>query len=104
MKIDTSNHDDYAVLTLKGEFDTFYVQSLQDEVDSLLENGISHLILNLRMVKFINSWGQDKVLWGSDFPLVKHAEAFEQLEALDLKPQVKEKLLWKNAEKVFKYK
>ncbi len=55
MKIDKYVHDDYCILSLKGEFDTFYVQSLQDEVDSLLENGISHLILNLRMVKFINS-------------------------------------------------
>ena len=56
------------------------------------------------MVKFINSWGQDKVLWGSDFPLVKHKEAFDQLDELNLKPQVLEKLLWRNAEKVFNYK
>jgi anti-anti-sigma factor len=55
MKIDKSVRDDYCVLTLKGEFDTFYVPSLLAEVDSLLENGISHLILNLRLVKFINS-------------------------------------------------
>lgn len=55
MKIDKSVRDDYCVLTLKGEFDTFYVPSLQEEVDSLLENGIAHLVLNLRLVKFINS-------------------------------------------------
>ncbi|KYC16935.1 MULTISPECIES: amidohydrolase family protein [Pseudomonas] len=55
------------------------------------------------MVKFINSWGQDKVLWGSDFPLVKHDEALQQVEELGLKEAAKEKLLWKNAEKIFKY-
>ena len=56
------------------------------------------------MVKFINSWGQDKVLWGSDFPLVKHAEALKQLDDLNLKEAAKDKLLWQNAEKVFNYK
>ncbi|MGE3174519.1 MAG: STAS domain-containing protein [Planctomycetota bacterium] len=55
MKIDKSIHDDYAVLTLKGEFDTFYCPSLQQEVEALVERGINHLILDLRLVKFINS-------------------------------------------------
>lgn len=55
------------------------------------------------MVKFINSWGQDKVLWGSDFPLVKHAEALKQLDTLNLRDQAREKLLWKNAERLFDY-
>lgn len=56
------------------------------------------------MVRFIDSWGQDKVLWGSDFPLVKHAEALQQVEELKLRPAAKEKLLWRNAEKIFMYK
>ncbi|MBK8977896.1 MAG: STAS domain-containing protein [Planctomycetes bacterium] len=55
MKIDKYVQDDYCILTLKGEFDTFYVPSLQEEVESLLENGVAHLALNLRLVKFINS-------------------------------------------------
>jgi len=55
MKIDKSIYDDYATLTLKGEFDTFYCTKLQEEVDSLLASGIAHVILNLRLVKFINS-------------------------------------------------
>lgn len=55
MKIDKSLHDDYAVLTLKGEFDTFYCPILMEEVDSLVERGVNHLILNMRLVKFINS-------------------------------------------------
>jgi anti-anti-sigma factor len=55
MKIDKSIHDDYAILTLKGEFDTFYCPSLQQEVEALVERGINHLIVDLRLVKFINS-------------------------------------------------
>ncbi len=37
MKIDKFVRDDYCILALKGEFDTFYVPSLQDEVQSLLD-------------------------------------------------------------------
>lgn len=55
MKIDKSQHDDYAVLTLKGEFDTFHVPSLMEEVEGMVERGICHLILDFRLVKFINS-------------------------------------------------
>lgn len=55
MKIDKSLHDDYAVLTLKGEFDTFYCPALQQEVEALIERGISHLVIDMRLVKFINS-------------------------------------------------
>jgi len=55
------------------------------------------------MVRFINSWGQDKVLWGSDFPLVKHPEALAQLEDLNLRDGPKKKLLWENAERIFDY-
>ncbi len=55
MKIDKSLHDDYATLTLKGEFDTFYCPALMQEVESLVEHGINHLILDMRLVKFINS-------------------------------------------------
>ncbi len=55
MKIDKSLFDDYAVLTLKGEFDTFYCPKLQEEIEGLLANGVSHVVLNMRLVKFINS-------------------------------------------------
>ena len=55
MKIDKSQQDDYATLTLKGEFDTFYCTPLLEEVEDLLERGVNHMILNMRLVKFINS-------------------------------------------------
>ncbi len=55
MKIDKSQHEDYAVLTLKGEFDTFYCPLLMEEVEDLVERGVNHMILDMRLVKFINS-------------------------------------------------
>ncbi|MEO6598071.1 MAG: STAS domain-containing protein [Planctomycetota bacterium] len=55
MKIDKSLHDDYAILTLKGEFDTFYCPALMQEVEALVERGVNHLVLDMRLVKFINS-------------------------------------------------
>jgi len=48
-------NDDYAILTLKGEFDTFYCPALMQEVEALVDRGINHLVLDMRLVKFINS-------------------------------------------------
>ncbi|MCR9247914.1 MAG: STAS domain-containing protein [bacterium] len=55
MKIDVSLHDDFAILTLKGEFDTFYCPNLIQEVEDQIDDGVNHIILNMRLVKFINS-------------------------------------------------
>ena len=53
------------------------------------------------MVKFINSHGQDKVMWGTDFPLIDHAESLGQIDALGLRDSSKAKLLHDNAARVF---
>jgi hypothetical protein len=55
MKIDKAVNDDYTVLTLKGEFDTFYCPALMQEVETLVERGVNHLVLDMRLVRFINS-------------------------------------------------
>jgi anti-anti-sigma factor len=55
MKIDKTTFETHAVLTLKGEFDTFYCPKLQEEIESLIASGIHRVALNLRLVKFINS-------------------------------------------------
>jgi anti-sigma B factor antagonist len=55
MKIDKTVYDDHAVLTLKGEFDSFYCPKLQEEVDALIGDGMPRVVLNMRLVKFINS-------------------------------------------------
>jgi anti-anti-sigma factor len=55
MKIDKLLYEHFAELRLRGEFDTFYAPRLTDEVDQLIATGYRHVILNLRLVKFINS-------------------------------------------------
>jgi len=55
MHINVEHHDRHATLHLRGEFDTYYVSHLQDEIDALLNAGVSNAVLNLRMVRFINS-------------------------------------------------
>ncbi len=55
MHINVEHHDRFATIHLRGEFDTFYVPALQDEVASLIQAGVRHVVLNLRLVRFINS-------------------------------------------------
>jgi anti-anti-sigma factor len=55
MNIDTNLSDDYAVLSIKGEFDTFHCPRFQEQIDNVVEQGISFIILSMRLVKFINS-------------------------------------------------
>jgi predicted TIM-barrel fold metal-dependent hydrolase len=53
------------------------------------------------LVKFINSHGQDKVMWGTDYPLLNHEESLRQVDALGLRESSKEKFLCKNAARIF---
>ena len=55
MHISVEPSDDHAILHLRGEFDTYYCPLLQEEVDGIRKTGVNHVVLNLRMVKFINS-------------------------------------------------
>lgn len=55
MQITVDPRDSYAILHLRGEFDTFYCPALQQEIDSLIAAGVNRVVLNLRLVKFINS-------------------------------------------------
>jgi anti-anti-sigma factor len=55
MHIDVEHSENHATLHLRGEFDTYYVRNLQEEIDALVEGGVARIILNLRLVKFINS-------------------------------------------------
>jgi len=55
MNITVEPRENYAILHLNGEFDTYYVPLLQEEINGLLKANVPHAILNLRMVKFINS-------------------------------------------------
>jgi len=55
MQITAEPGDDFTILHLRGEFDTFYCPLLQKEIDALVAAGVTHVVLNLRLVKFINS-------------------------------------------------
>jgi predicted TIM-barrel fold metal-dependent hydrolase len=53
-------------------------------------------------VHFLNSWGQDKVLFGTDFPVIDPERARQEIEALDLRPTAKAKFLRLNALHLYK--
>jgi predicted TIM-barrel fold metal-dependent hydrolase len=53
-------------------------------------------------VKFINSYGQDKVIFGTDFPVLPFEQTRADIEALGLKPAALRKLLRDNAVSVYK--
>ncbi len=55
MHITVDPSDSHAILHLRGEFDTYYCPLLQEEIDGLRKAGVSNVVLNLRLVKFINS-------------------------------------------------
>ena len=52
-------------------------------------------------VHFINSWGQDKVIFGSDSPVIDMGRALNEIEELNLKPGAKRKFLRDNAARVY---
>jgi len=52
--------------------------------------------------RYINSFGQDKVLFGTDFPILDFERTREEIEALGLKPEAKRKLLRDNALRIYK--
>ena len=55
-----------------------------------------------KLVQFMNSRGIGKVMWGTDYPVLEHRECIDQADALDLKPEAREALMWKTAEQVFR--
>src|SRR5882672_3368647 len=56
------------------------------------------------LVRYINSYGQDKVLFGTDFPILDFERTRAEVEALGLKPEPKRKFLRDNAIRVYKLK
>lgn len=48
-------------------------------------------------VKYIDSWGQDKVLFGTDFPVIDHERAIREIADLPIRPGSRAKLLRNNA-------
>ena len=52
-------------------------------------------------VKYINSYGRTKVLFGTDFPVLDFKRTVDEIAALNLKPEVRRLLLRDNAMRVF---
>lgn len=55
MHITVEPGEQHVILHLRGEFDTYYVHLLEEEIAAIQRSGIHHAVLNLRLVKFINS-------------------------------------------------
>jgi len=53
-------------------------------------------------VHFINTWGQDKVIFGTDFPVIAFDRARREIEQLNLRPESKRKFLRDNVIKLYK--
>ena len=65
MHITVEPRETYAILYLAGEFDTYYVPALQTEVEGLLKANVNNAVLNLRLVKFINSTALSAIIKAS---------------------------------------
>jgi uncharacterized protein len=53
-------------------------------------------------VQFINTYGQDKVIFGTDYPVLDFARTRDEIEALGLRDEAKRKLLRENALRIYK--
>ena len=53
-------------------------------------------------VQYINSYGQNKVMFGTDYPVLDFERTRAEIEALGLKPEVLVKLLRDNARALYK--
>jgi anti-anti-sigma factor len=65
MHITAEPRDSFTILHLRGEFDTYYCPLLQEEIDGLAKAGVHHVVLNLRLVKFINSTALGSIIKAS---------------------------------------
>ncbi len=53
------------------------------------------------LVHFMNTRGQDKILFASDHPILSFKRCIEEAQALDLREGVLDKYLYQNAERLF---
>ncbi|MCL2634372.1 MAG: amidohydrolase family protein [Oscillospiraceae bacterium] len=51
--------------------------------------------------EYITVFGEDRVLFGTDYPMWDISDELELIDKLNLSPSVKEKILYKNARKLF---
>ncbi len=54
------------------------------------------------LVHYLNSYGREKVLFGTDWPVIDPERAVREVDELDLKPESKQRLMRDNALRLFK--
>ncbi len=54
-----------------------------------------------QLVHFLNTYGRDKVLFGTDWPVIDPERAVREIDALGLRPESRAKLMRGNAVRVF---
>ena len=52
-------------------------------------------------MRFINSYGQDKVIFGTDFPVLDFERTMGEIRDLNLKPEALARVLRENAIEVY---
>ena len=55
MRIERKSDGDVTLLAFTGEFDASNLPTISEKLDNLIETGVKKLVLNLRLLKFINS-------------------------------------------------
>ena len=55
MKLEKRRYDDVVILKFTGEFDAFNLPTFSQKIDQMIEQGDRQLILDLHLLKFINS-------------------------------------------------
>ena len=51
--------------------------------------------------RYINSYGQDKVIFGTDFPVLRFKRTVDEVDEFGLKPEVRRKFMRDNAIRVY---
>jgi predicted TIM-barrel fold metal-dependent hydrolase len=54
------------------------------------------------LVRYINSYGQDKVIFGTDFPVLRFKRTVDEIDSHNLKPEVRRKFLRDNVARLYK--
>ncbi len=62
----------------------------------------SHWLDDERMVRYIRTYGADRVMFGTDFPLWDPAEELRKIERLPLTDDEREKIFYRNAKELYR--
>lgn len=66
--------------------------------------GISPKYWPETFIKYLDSYGQDKVIFGTDFPVLDFKRTRQEIDALGLRPEAMQKFLRDNARRVYNLK